>query len=123
MFHLKTLKKKKEKKKLSENGTVFMNAKLHSFSALLQTLISHQQHVSRLSQRFPLKKLHYFHPDNYYYQSKPDDGLTQSSVPQSMFSLSAKLSDYPEYKELLQSYPSNSEDGPLASNPEVINQS
>ena len=58
-----------------------------------------------------------------YYLREPDDGLTQSSVPQSMFSLSAKLSDYPEYKELLQSYPSSSEDGPGEYNPEVINPS
>lgn len=58
-----------------------------------------------------------------YNQSEPDDELTQSSVPQSMFSLLAKLSDYPEYKELLQSYPSSSEDGPAKYNPEVINQS
>lgn len=28
-----------------------------------------------------------------------------------MFSLLAKLCDYPEYKELLQSYPNSSEDG------------
>lgn len=56
-------------------------------------------------------------------KSEPDDGLTQSSVPQSMFSLLAKLPDSPEYKELLQSYPSSSEDGPGKYNPGVINQS
>lgn len=41
--------------------------------------------------------------------AKRVDGLTQSSVPQSMVSLSAKLRDYPEYKELLQSLSSSSE--------------
>lgn len=30
-----------------------------------------------------------------------DDGLTQSSVPQSIFSLCFELGDFPEYKELL----------------------
>lgn len=54
------------------------------------------------------KKSQYRHPGN---RSKPDDRLTQSSVPQSMFSLLAKLCNYPEYKELLQSYPNSSEDG------------
>lgn len=39
--------------------------------------------------------------------------LTHSSVPQSM---SAKLSLYPEYKELLQSYSNSVEDGPSGRN-------
>jgi len=53
-------------------------------------------------------RMHHCHPDALNKIVELDDKLTQSSVPQSMFSLFAKLS--PEYKELLQSYPSSSKD-------------